>query len=130
MTSKKARKKTKTQLQQRIQKYFHNFTSMLRPEGIYTFYVYILTNKNKTVLYTGFTNNLGRRLEEHQNPLSPKSSFTSRYNVYYLLYYEKHGWADEGIAREKEIKGWSRQKKQNLINRQNPKWGFLNELFE
>ena len=103
---------------------------MLRPEGIYTFYVYIITNKNKTVLYTGFTNNLRRRLDEHQNPLSPKSSFTGRYNVHFLLYYEKYGWADEGIAREKEIKGWSREKKENLINRQNPKWDFLNELFE
>ena len=103
---------------------------MFRPEGIHTYYVYIITNKNKTVLYTGFTNNLKRRLQEHMNPLSSKGSFTTRYNVHYLLYFERFGWADEAIAREKEIKGWLRIKKEKLINDFNPNWAFLNKEFE
>ena len=57
-------------------------------EGIYTFYVYSLTNVNKSVLYIGVTNNLKRRLIEHKSNFNPKS-FTSRYNVHFLLYYEK-----------------------------------------
>ncbi len=100
---------------------------MLRPKGIYNFYVYIITNKTKTVLYTGVTNNLKRRLQEHQEG---KSNFSSRYNVKYLLYYEHFGWINEAIAREKEIKGWSRKKKEILINKLNPGWCFLNEQFE
>lgn len=103
---------------------------MLRPEGIHTYHVYILTNSNKTVLYTGVTNNLKRRLQEHKNPLSPKSNFTSRYNVYYLLYYESFGWIDEAISREKEIKGWSRKRKEELIKGFNPNLEFLNDGFE
>ncbi len=99
---------------------------MLRPKGIYKFYVYIITNKNKTVLYTGVTNNLKRRLQEHQEG---KSKFTSRYNVQYLLYYECFGWIDKAIAREKEIKGWSRKRKEMLINKLNPDWYFLNDLY-
>ncbi len=99
---------------------------MIRPEGIYNFYIYIITNKNKTVLYTGVTNNLKRRLSEHKEG---KSNFTSRYNVQFLLYYEYFGWIDEAVAREKEIKGWSRKKKEILINKLNPDWHFLNECF-
>ncbi|WP_317173454.1 GIY-YIG nuclease family protein [Chryseobacterium caseinilyticum] len=57
-------------------------------EGIYTFYVYILTNKRKTVLYTGVTNDLRRRLYDHSKKINP-NSFTARYNVEYLIYYEK-----------------------------------------
>ena len=100
---------------------------MLRPEGIHKYYIYILTNINKTVLYTGVTNNLKRRLIEHAEG---KSKFTSRYNVKYLLYYECFGWIDEAITREKEIKGWSRKKKEQLINNLNSEWEFLNHLFE
>ena len=72
-------------------------------EGIYNFYVYILTNKAKTVLYRGVTNNLKRRLEEHNEKLNTKS-FTAKYNLNYLIYYEKYGWIQQAIAREKEIK--------------------------
>ena len=57
-------------------------------EGIYTFYVYILTNKNKTVLYTGVTNNIKLRLHQHENKFNP-NSFTARYNAHFLIYYEK-----------------------------------------
>ena len=66
-------------------------------EGIYNFYVYILTNKAKTVLYTGVTNNLRRRLEEHNEKLNP-NSFSAKYNLNYLIYYEKYGWIQQAIA--------------------------------
>ena len=79
-------------------------------EGIYTFYVYILTNKNKTVLYTGVTNDLRRRLKEHKKKTNPKS-FTARYNIEFLVYYEHFGWIQLAIAREKEIKDLRRELK-------------------
>lgn len=98
-------------------------------EGIYNFYVYILTNKNKTVLYTGVTNNLKRRLKEHKNHINSKS-FTARYNVEFLIYYEHFSWIQLAIAREKEIKDWRRELKLNLITEFNPEMKFLNEHFE
>ena len=88
-------------------------------EGIYNFYVYILTNKAKTVLYTGMTNNLKRRLHEHKSKLNP-NSFTAKYNVSYLLYYEHYGWVQQAIEREKEIKNFPRSKKLELIRSINP----------
>ena len=98
-------------------------------EGIYNFYVYILTNKNKTVLYTGVTNNLRLRLHQHATKHNPKS-FTAKYNVHYLVYYEHFGWIQQAIAREKEIKNLTRQKKLNIIKENNPSMKFLNYLFE
>ena len=98
-------------------------------EGIYTFYVYILTNRSKTVLYTGVTNNLKLRLYQHENKLNP-NSFTSRYNTYFLIYYEKFGWIQQAIEREKEIKNLSREKKLNLIREFNPDLEFLNKYFK
>ena len=98
-------------------------------EGIYNFYVYILTNKNRTVLYTGVTNNLHVRLNQHKTKINP-NSFTSKYNVEFLIYYEKFGWIQLAIAREKEIKNLSRMKKLNLIRNQNPGMEFLNHLFQ
>ena len=97
-------------------------------EGIYNFYVYILTNKAKTVLYTGVTNNLKRRLEEHNEKLNPKS-FTARYNVEFLVYYERFGWIQQAIAREKEIKLLRRDLKMELIREFNPNMEFLNNRF-
>lgn len=97
-------------------------------EGIYNFYVYILTNKSKTVLYTGVTNDLKRRLQEHKGKLNP-NSFTARYNVEFLLYYEHFNWIQLAIAREKEIKDLKRDKKEILINTINPDRNFLNDLF-
>ena len=91
-------------------------------EGIYNFYVYILTNKAKTVLYTGVTNNLRRRLEE-------PNSFTARYNVEFLIYYEKYGWIQQAIAREKEIKLLRRDLKLELIKQFNPNMEFFNKQF-
>jgi putative endonuclease len=98
-------------------------------EGIYNFYVYILTNKNKTVLYTGVTNSLKRRLLEHRDKLNPKS-FTARYNVEFLVYYEHFTWIQLAIAREKEIKNLLREKKLDLIKEFNPEFEFLNSHFE
>ena len=98
-------------------------------EGIYTFYVYILTNKNRTVLYTGVTNNLKIRLKQHESKLNPKS-FTARYNVHFLIYYEKFSWIQLAIVREKEIKDLSREKKLNLIKELNPDLEFWNKHFE
>jgi len=98
-------------------------------EGIYTFYVYILTNKNRTVLYTGVTNNLHIRLHQHKTKADP-NSFTAKYNVEFLVYYEKFGWIHQAIAREKEIKNLSRLKKFDMIRIQNPNMDFLNTLFQ
>ena len=72
-------------------------------KGIYNFYVYIITNKHKTVLYTGVTNNLKLRLKQHKNKKNLKS-FTAKYNVYFLVYYQHFSWIQQAIAREKEIK--------------------------
>lgn len=96
----------------------------LKPIGVHNYFVYILTNKAKTVLYAGVTNNLGRRLEEHRN--ASLESFTGKYKCHYLLYYERFQFANDAIAREKEIKGWKRKKKMELIDSFNPHWLFLN----
>ena len=98
-------------------------------EGIYNFYVYMITNKNRTVLYTGVTNNLKRRLNEHKNHINA-SSFTARYNVEFLIYYEHFGWIQLAIAREKEIKDMRRELKVNLIKEFNQEMKFLNSHFE
>jgi putative endonuclease len=97
-------------------------------EGYHTYCVYILTNKAKTVLYTGVTNNLKVRLQQHKDSLNP-DSFTSKYKVFHLLYFEKFTWIQLAIAREKEIKGWKRDKKIALIKTINPDLGFLDDLF-
>ncbi|MFA9190511.1 GIY-YIG nuclease family protein [Flavobacterium sp. FZUC8N2.13] len=100
-------------------------------EGFHTYYVYIITNKAKTVLYTGVTNNLKIRLQQHQDNIEYNNpTFASRYQVYYLLYYEKFTWIQEAITREKEIKGWRREKKLDLIKTINPDLNFLNDLFQ
>lgn len=92
-------------------------------EGIYTYYVYILTNKSRSVLYTGVTNNLKIRLQQHKEKTNP-TSFTSKYNVHYLIYFEKFTWIQLAIEREKEIKNLSREKKLALIKEQNPTMEF------
>ena len=85
------------------------------------YYVYMLTNQNKTVLYTGVTNNLARRVYGHKNHLD-KGSFTAMYNVENLVYYEETTSVESAIEREKQIKGWSRKKKNKIIERMNPNW--------
>ena len=82
--------------------------------------VYIMTNYGNTVLYTGLTNSLKRRVLEHKEKLV--DGFTKRYNVTKLVYYEVTEDIRAAIAREKQIKGGSRQKKINLINSINPEW--------
>jgi len=91
------------------------------------YYVYMLTNKIKTVLYVGVTNNLKRRLYFHTHPEPFSKSFTARYNVFYLVYYEQFSRIDIAIKREKQIKKYRREKKNNLINEFNPNWEFLND---
>ena len=98
-------------------------------EGIYNCYVYILTNKNRTVLYTGLTNDIRRRLIEHREKINPKS-FTARYNAEFLVYYQHFGWIRLAIAREKEIKDLRRELKLDLIKEFNPNFEFLNSHFE
>ena len=84
------------------------------------YFVYILTNKNNHVLYTGVTNNLIRRIAEHKAGFGSK--FTKKYNVHKLLYYETYEDITEAIAREKQIKSGSRKKKLDLINSMNSAW--------
>ena len=84
-------------------------------------YIYILTNKNHTVLYTGVTSNLGIRIQQHRTGKFV-NSFTSKYNVTILIYYEEFDNIVEAIAREKQLKAGSRQNKVELINRFNPEW--------
>ncbi|HLK31397.1 MAG TPA: GIY-YIG nuclease family protein [Puia sp.] len=83
--------------------------------------VYIMTNKNKTTLYIGVTSNFLARVQQHQNHFL-KESFTDKYNLEYLVYYENFSSIEEAIAREKEIKKWRREKKEKLINSTNPDW--------
>ena len=91
------------------------------------FYVYILTNQNNNVLYTGVTNNLKVRIQLHKAGLG--SEFTKRYKVAKLAYYEIHSSAYDAISREKQLKSGSRQKKVALINDMNGTWHDLfNEL--
>ncbi len=88
-------------------------------------YVYILTNKNHTVLYTGVSSDLVNRVWKHKNRVI--EGFTKRYNVDKLVYYEGPGDPIHTIEREKQIKAGSRQKKIDLINSMNPEWRDLYE---
>ena len=84
------------------------------------YYVYILTTWNHRVLYVGVTNNLVRRLYEHQHEMV--DGFTKKYHVHKLVYYESTSDIRSAIEREKEIKGWTRAKKNQLIESKNPLW--------
>ena len=84
-----------------------------------TYYVYMMTNRSKT-LYTGVTNDLYRRVYEHKQKLIP--GFTQKYNINRLVYYQETSDIREAIAREKQIKGWLRAKKIALIESANPQW--------
>lgn len=84
------------------------------------YYVYIMTNKYHTVLYTGVTNDLKKRVWQHKEKLV--EGFTKRYNVTKLVYYETSADVRSAIAREKQIKAGSRKKKLDLINRMNANW--------
>ena len=93
----------------------------------YNFYVYIVTNPDKSVLYVGVTNDLARRLGEHKENKGDKSTFAGKYYCYNLVYYEHFTHIDHAIEREKEIKKWRREKKELLIATLNPEWKFFND---
>ena len=92
------------------------------------YYVYILANWNDTVLYIGVTSNLTRRLYEHRNHLV--DGFTSKYNVNKLVYFESTNDIRSAIEREKQLKGWTRAKKNLLITKTNPQWSDLSNNWE
>jgi putative endonuclease len=93
-----------------------------------TYYVYMMTNRRRVVLYTGITNSLERRCWYHQCE-NPKS-FTHHYKANRLVYYEQFNDAQSAIGREKQIKGWRREKKDELVRSINPTWKDLKlELF-
>jgi putative endonuclease len=95
--------------------------------GTVLYYVYMMTNWNNKVLYTGVTNNLERRVYEHKNKLV--KGFTSKYNINKLVYFDYTDNVNSAIAREKQIKGWARKKKDALINSFNPEWRDLSKDF-
>ncbi len=91
----------------------------------HNYYVYIMTNKYNKVLYTGVTNSLMKRAYEHKHKII--AGFTSKYNCEKLVYYEHFSQIGEAIKREKQIKGWKREKKRTLIESMNPEWKDLYE---
>jgi len=95
---------------------------------IHLYYVYIMTNSNNKVLYTGITNDLERRCHEHKH--KKVEGFTKKYNVYKLIYFEKFELIESAIAREKQLKSGSRKKKIQLIEKMNPAWKDLYEGLE
>ncbi len=91
----------------------------------HSFFIYILANKSNTTLYVGVTNNLIRRVYEHKNKLV--EGFTKRYNIDKLIYFEQTADVETAIEREKQIKNYSRKKKDILIKEFNPNWDDLYE---
>ncbi len=84
------------------------------------YYVYIMANKSDTVIYTGITSDLKKRVYEHKSDVN--EGFTKRYHVHKLVYFETYHSPMDAIRREKQIKSWSRQRKNELIESQNPTW--------
>lgn len=84
------------------------------------YFVYILSSPNKEVLYIGVTNNLQRRVIEHKRKLI--DGFSKKYNCIELVYFEKHNQIENAISKEKQLKKWKREWKENLINSENPRW--------
>lgn len=97
----------------------------LRGDNLY--YVYMMSSWNNKVLYTGVTNNLEHRVYEHKNKLV--QGFTAKYNINKLVYYDYTNDVNSAISMEKKIKGWSRQKKNELIESKNPQWIDLSVKF-
>ena len=85
------------------------------------YYVYILANTTGTTIYTGVTRDLIRRIWEHKNNMDP-DSFTAKYHVHKLVYYEATGSIEAAISREKQIKSWNRKRKNKLVEKMNPHW--------
>ena len=93
--------------------------------NVHQYWVYIMSNKARSVLYIGVTNDLYRRYCEHRE--GAIAGFTQKYRCHSLVYYEEYNLADDAIAREKELKGWSREKKNKLITKDNPQMANLAE---
>jgi putative endonuclease len=100
---------------------------MKKTIGTHNYYVYILTNKTKKVLYIGVTNDLKIRIYYHSTSEVNSKHFTHKYNCKYLVYFEQYQCIETAINRENQLKRWSRSKKEVLINSQNPNWSFLND---
>lgn len=92
------------------------------------YFVYILTNRTHRSLYVGVTSDLPRRLYEHKNELA--DGFTKKYHIHKLVYFEETPDVNVAIAREKQLKGWTRAKKNALIETMNPDWTDLAEKLE
>ena len=92
---------------------------------MHLYFVYILTNKNHTVLYTGVTNDLNKRVWQHKQKVI--KGFTQKYNITELIYFESFDLVELAIEKEKQIKGYSRAKKEALINSFNPEWKHLHD---
>jgi predicted GIY-YIG superfamily endonuclease len=88
--------------------------------GLHTYFVYMMTNLDRSVLYIGMTNDLERRVAEHKS--HALRGFTDTYNVTVLVYFEAFGDPIAAIHREKQLKGWTRKKKNALVGRVNPSW--------
>lgn len=99
----------------------------MKPIGTHNYFVYILTNKVKTTLYVGVTNDLKTRIYQHRQDEFSKKTFAGKYKCFYIIYYERYNFIEHAIEREKEIKKWRREKKEKLINSTNPNWDFLND---
>jgi putative endonuclease len=107
-----------------------NNTMIEYNEGYQTYYVYIITNRYRSSFYIGVTNNLSIRLLQHiENIETGNKTFASRYQIQFLVYFEKFTWIQLAIAREKELKGWKREKKLELIRSFNENFEFLNDRF-
>jgi len=89
-------------------------------------FVYILANAANVCLYTGVTNDLARRLHEHRHETDPES-FTAKYRVHKLVYYEETPDAYAAVSREKQIKSWNRKRKNMLVESMNPEWRDLSD---
>lgn len=107
-----------------------NNTMIEYNEGSHIYYVYIITNSYRSTFYIGMTNNLGLRLWQHNENIEKGiKTFASKYNLKYLVYYEKLTWVHQAIEREKELKGWRREKKMDMIRSFNVNFEFLNYRF-
>lgn len=124
MTSRPARGDKNALLQIR---YIYDLQSIM----FTNYYIYITTNQYRTTIYIGVTNDIQRRISQHYfDSQNEKKSFAGKYNCYELVYYEGFQYAKDAIAREKQLKKWSRKKKNDLIETVNPTWESLNnEVF-
>ncbi len=102
----------------------------MKQSSQHRYYTYMLTNPSRTVLYTGVSNDILNRLQQHKDDAEGnRLSFAGKYNCTHVIYYEERQWINDAVAREKEIKGWTRSKKLELISSVNPEMKFLEDDF-